>query len=129
MLCLAVEPGAHLDQVAIHALLQFLRVPAAGMPIHEDHREAFSNLGLMQQHASSSDPQWTQSEQTPRKRNLRNMNSTVSTDGLSDIALSDGGSPTAIVHTNGHVSSAGLPLAGIVNVRILMIYRRPGLIG
>ena len=82
-----------------------------GMPIHEDHREAFSNLGLMQQVVSSSDPQWSsQSDHTPRKRNLRNMNSTLSTDGLSDIALSD--SPMAGAHANGHVSPAGLPLAG-----------------
>lgn len=68
----------------------------------------------MQQHASSSDPHWTQSDQSPRKRNLRNMNSTVSADGLSDIALSDGGTPMAGAHANGHVSPAGLPLAGIM---------------
>ena len=41
------------------------------------------------------------------------MNSTVSTDGLSDIALSDGGSPVAGAHANGHVTPAGLPLAGM----------------
>ena len=88
-----------------------------GMPIHEDHREAFSNLGLMQQVVSSSDPQWTaQSDHTPRKRHLRNMNSTLSTDGLSDIALSDTGSPTTGAHANGHVSPAGLPLAGTVHL-------------
>lgn len=80
------------------------------MPIHEDHREAFSNLGLMQQHASSSDPQWSLGE-TPRKRALRSANSGVS-DGLSDIALSEGGSPMTGAHANGHVTPAGLPLAG-----------------
>ena len=84
------------------------------MPIHEDHREAFSNLGLMQQVVSSSDPQWTQSDHTPRKRNLRKTASGVSTNGLSDIALSDSGSPTAGAHANGHVSPAGLPLAGTI---------------
>ena len=81
------------------------------MPIHEDHREAFSNLGLMQQHTSSSDPQWNLSE-TPRKRTMRSTNSGISTDGLSDIALSEGGSPMAGAHANGHVTPAGLPLAG-----------------
>lgn len=83
----------------------------AGVPIHEDHREAFSNLGLMQQHTSSSDPQWNLSE-TPRKRTMRSTNSGISTDGLSDIALSEGGSPMAGAHANGHVTPAGLPLAG-----------------
>lgn len=89
-----------------------------GVPIHEDHREAFSNLGLMQQHVSSSDPQWVSpttpgGSHTPRKRVLRQQNSTFSTDGLSDVALSDGESPSgARVHANGHVSPAGLPLAG-----------------
>ena len=68
----------------------------------------------MQQHVNSSDPHWTQSEQTPRKRNLHSMNSTVSTDGLSDIALSEGGTPMAGAHANGHVTPAGLPLAGTV---------------
>lgn len=65
----------------------------------------------MQQHASSSDPQWNLSE-TPRKRALRSVNSGVSNDGLSDIALSEGGSPMAGAHANGHVTPAGLPLAG-----------------
>lgn len=51
---------------------------------------------------------------TPRKRALRQQNSAVSTDGLSDVALSDVvDSPSgARVHANGHVSPAGLPLAG-----------------
>ena len=84
---------------------------SAGVPIHEDHREAFSNLGLMQQHVSSSDPQWNLSE-TPRKRAMRSTNSGISTDGLSDIALSEGGSPMAGAHANGRVTPAGLPLAG-----------------
>ncbi|KAL3151740.1 hypothetical protein ABBQ38_012718 [Trebouxia sp. C0009 RCD-2024] len=89
-------------------------VTAAGVPIHEDHREAFSNLGLMQRVVSSSDPQWTQPDHTPRKRNLRNTHSGVSSaDGLSDIALSESGSPTAGAHANGHVSLAGLPLADV----------------
>lgn len=67
----------------------------------------------MQRVVSSSDPQWTQSDHTPRKRNLRNTHSGVSSaDGLSDIALSESGSPTAGAHANGHVSPAGLPLAG-----------------
>lgn len=70
----------------------------------------------MQQVVSSSDPQWAnQSDHTPRKRHLRNMNSTTSTDGLSDIALSESGSPTEGAHANGHVSPAGLPLAGAVH--------------
>ena len=86
----------------------------AGVPIHEDHREAFSNLGLMQHHASSSDPQWTAPTDTPRKRALRSVNSSVSNDGLSDIALSEAGSPTAGAHANGHVTPSGLPLAGEV---------------
>ena len=81
-----------------------------GMPIHEDHREAFSNLGLMQQVVTSSDPQWTQAD-TPRKRSMRKVNSGMS-EGLSDVALSEGGSPRAGAHANGHVTSAGLPLAG-----------------
>jgi hypothetical protein len=84
---------------------------SAGVPIHEDHREAFSNLGLMQQHVSSSDPQWNLSE-TPRKRAMRSTNSGISTDGLSDIALSEAGSPMAGAHANGRVTPAGLPLAG-----------------
>lgn len=84
---------------------------SAGVPIHEDHREAFSNLGLMQQHVSSSDPHWNLSE-TPRKRAMRSTNSGISTDGLSDVALSEGGSPMAGAHANGHVTPAGLPLAG-----------------
>ena len=115
--CLPVScQGVSLSWMAGHSVCQSVNLGAslAGIPIHEDHREAFSNLGLMQQHASSSDPHWTQSDQSPRKRNLRNMNSTVSTDGLSDIALSEGGTPMAGAHANGHVSPAGLPLAGTV---------------
>lgn len=95
-------------------------VTASGVPVHEDHREAFSNLGLMQQHVSSSDPQWNSpalpgGTHTPRKRALRQQNSAVSTDGLSDVALSDVvDSPSgARVHANGHVSPAGLPLADV----------------
>ncbi|KAA6416796.1 MAG: hypothetical protein FRX49_13246 [Trebouxia sp. A1-2] len=87
-------------------------VTASGVPIHEDHREAFSNLGLMQQHVSSSDPHWNLSE-TPRKRAMRSTNSGISTDGLSDVALSEGGSPMAGAHANGHVTPAGLPLADV----------------
>lgn len=73
----------------------------------------------MQQHVSSSDPQWTSpttpgDSHTPRKRVLRQQTSAVSTDGLSDVALSDGESPSGSrVHVNGHVSHAGLPLAGV----------------
>lgn len=72
----------------------------------------------MQQHVNSSDPQWSNpatpgGSQTPRKRVLRQQNSAISTDGLSDVALSDGDSPSGSrVHANGHVSPAGLPLAG-----------------
>ena len=64
----------------------------------------------MQQVVTSSDPQWMQAD-TPRKRSLRKVNSGMS-EGLSDVALSEGGSPMTGAHANGHVTSAGLPLAG-----------------